>query len=257
MLLRGIYTAASAMLVDQARMDVTSNNLANVNTAGFKQDQVVVESFRQMWLHALEGDGTPVQRQTHRPVGALGTGAEVVRSYTRFTPGALQHTGNSLDVAIVGDGFFTVDTPQGVRYTRNGRFTANEEGLLVTSSGDPVLGVNGPITIAGNTVDIDSDGQVFVNNQLVDRLRIVTFANNAGLIKHAGQYFEALEAAGLAQEATGVTVSQGDWEQSNVNVISEMVNMINATRSYEASQRAIQAQDEALGKVVNEVGRLA
>ena len=73
----------------------------------------------------------------------------------------------------------------------------------MTSSGDPVLGVNGPITIAGNTVDIDSDGQVFVNNQLVDRLRIVTFANNAGLIKHAGQYFEALEAAGLAQEATG------------------------------------------------------
>ncbi len=244
------------MLVEQAKLDVTSNNLANVNTAGFKQDRVVTESFSGLLLHALDG-ASPMGVRRNRLVGELGTGANEVRSFSDLAPGALRHTGNALDVALLGEGFFAVDTPQGQRYTRNGSFTVNEEAILVNGSGHPVLGVNGPISIRGTQVDIDTDGTVFVDNEPAGQLQIVSFANSDGLVKESGQYFRALEAAGQPTVAAGVTVSQGDLEQSNVNTISAMVNMINATRSYEVSQKAIQAQDETLGKAVNEVGRMA
>lgn len=240
------------MLVEQARLNVISNNLANVNTAGYKEDRVVTESFRGLLLKVVD-TRSPIRRS--RPVGELGSGAEVVRSYSRFSSGALRHTGNPFDVALVGDGFFTIQTDEGERYTRNGSFHLDQNSVLVTDSGYPVLGLNGPIVIRGNRMDIDSQGRVIVDGRVVDRLYIVDFEDTTGLVKEAGQYFRAADGALEPVLAEQVTVSQGDLEQSNVNVVKEMVNMINAARSYEVSQKVIQAQDEMLGKAVNEVGQ--
>lgn len=252
-MLRGIYTACSAMLVEQTRLDIIANNLANVNTTGFKKEDVAVQSFHSVLIEAQGVRPGSLRRQ---PIGMLGMGADEVTSYTSFVEGPLRHTGNSLDVAIVGNGFFVVQTPEGERYTRSGSFSLDTNSQLVTSAGHPVLGENGPIILQGNRIDIDAQGGIYVDGRLVDRLRIVDFAAREGLRRENFQYFRATESSGEAAPADGYVVSQEHLEQSNVEIVREMVNMINASRSYEMNQRMILSQDDALAKAVNDVGQV-
>ncbi|KPA13476.1 FlgF flagellar basal body rod protein [Candidatus Magnetomorum sp. HK-1] len=238
----GLSMAVRSSLSQDARYDMIANNLANVETPGFKGDMM---SFDE-------------------------TLDEVVT--TDFTEGQNRHTGNPLDVAV-GDGlFFSVDTPTGTRFTRNGSFSLNADGLLITSNGHPVLGQNGPITITGNDIVINEAGEVLVDGQNVDTLKIVNFAGNnisdGWIFGEAGSTLESLkkegssyfrfegEAANLPQ-ADNVKVSQKTLEQSNISTMSQMIKLIDTQRSFESYHKIIHTFMETDAKAVSDVGRLA
>jgi flagellar basal-body rod protein FlgG len=240
------------MLVGLHQMDVTANNLANASTPGYRKSDTIQRAFPTLLIQRLERVGSQgkVQRAN---VGELGIGVTLDGTYTNFTPGALRQTDNPLDVALLEpEVFFTVATGEGLRYTRNGSFQLTAGGQLVDRSGNPVLGTQGPIYIRGTNVVIDHDGYVHVDGMLVDRLLITAFTEPQMLQREAGQYFAALPEAG-AYVPEEFTALQGQLEQSNVNIVTELVKMINVQRAYEANQRAVRAADDTLGKLVNEL----
>lgn len=247
-MIRGIYTGASGMLAESMRTDVISNNLANVNTAGFKKDVAVTKDFASMLITRInDGANAPV-------IGSLGVGVMVDEIATNHSTGMMKNTGNDFDVAIEGKGFFTVETPQGVRYTRNGTFAKNIQGELITQDGYRVLGQNGPIRIQGSKMVVGNDGGISVDNQLVGKLQLVEFDNEKQLTKEGSSLF-ALPPGQKVKPGTG-GVRQGFLEMSNVNVISEMVNLISNYRTYEINGKVVQSHDQLIDKAVNEVGRL-
>ena len=254
-MLRGLYTSASGMLAESYRTDQLANDLANVNTNGYKRDQAVFRTFPQLLLSRIEEQPTlslphgdiPVPMNRPQLIGQLGPGVQLEGIFTNTQPGPLAQTGNALDFAISGDGYFVIQTPQGQRLTRDGAFQINEEGSLVTYDGYSVLGTAGPIQIPGQVV-IQEDGTVLSDNQVVDRLLIVGATD---LTKQGNNLF-----TGTIAPPGEYRVCQGFIEKSNVNSIRSMVELIEATRAYEANQKAIWAQDETLGKAIAEVGRV-
>ncbi len=227
------------------RMDVSSNNLANVDTAGFQRQTAHMYSLPE----------TPVRRVYQgqsQLLGVLGTGAFVDGSRSSFSPGTLRTTNNPLDVALVGPGFFAITTAEGTRYTRDGRFTVNPSGLLATLDGNLVRGEQGSIYVGEGQVLLNERGEITVDGEPVDKLLIVEFNDRDGLVRHGSNLYEALPEAG-APFRYQATVAPGTLEMANVNVVREMVNLINIQRSYEANQKVVQAFDESLGKIINEV----
>lgn len=246
-MIRGLYTGASGMLAEAMRTDVISNNLANVNTAGFKKDVAVTKDFASMLITRIN-DGADA------PIGGVGVGTMVDEVATIHSAGAMRNTGNDFDMAMEGKGFFTVETPQGVRYTRNGTFAKNIQGELITQDGYRVLGQNGPIRIQGTKMVVSDDGSIDIDNQLVGKLQLVEFDNEKQLTKEGSSLFAA-PAGQRGKPGTG-GVRQGFLEMSNVNVINEMVNLITNYRAYEINGKVVQAHDQLIGKAVNEVGKL-
>ncbi|MDF2635309.1 MAG: flagellar basal-body rod protein FlgF [Pelosinus sp.] len=247
-MIRGIYSAASGMLAEAERTDVISNNLANANTAGFKKDVTVTKDFANILIARVnDGNEVPI-------IGSMGTGVMVDEVATNYTGGTVKTTGNDFDLAIEGQGFFTVETPQGIRYTRNGTLAKSTQGELVTSDGYRVLGENGPIIINGSKMTVSGDGRVIVDNVEVGRLRMRDFADTKQLKKEGSSLVSATDDQ-QGQPATG-SVRQGSLEMSNVNVIGEMVNLITNYRAYEINGKVVQSHDTLLGKAVNEVGKL-
>lgn len=243
------------MLIGLHQMDVVANNLANASTAGFRSADTLQRAFPTLLIERVEKIGQSTRQMTTHTatLGELGIGATIDGTYTNFAVGALRHTDNPLDVALLEpDVFFTIAAAEGQRYTRNGTFQLSINGELVNSSGHQVLGARGPIRIDGTQVIIDQDGFVYVDDVLVDRLLITAFAAPELLAREAGQYFAALPGAG-AYIPNQFTVLQGQLEQSNVNVVRELVKMINVQRAYEANQKAVKAADDTLGKLVNEL----
>lgn len=252
-MLRGLYTSASGMLVESMRADLVANNLANVDTVGFKRQVAAVAAFPEMLLQRVEAG-----RST--PIGRLGTGAAIDAEVPDFTPGPLQQTGRSLDVALVGGGFFAVETGDGeFALTRDGRFHISADGWLVDIAGRRVLGEDGPLQLGEGVSETDivisDDGTVHVAGEPVGRIARYTVANPLALERLGGGLWRFNEASG-EPEPTDAPVRSGMLERSNVNVVLEMVQMIEVTRAYEASQRVIQAYDEILQKTVNELGAL-
>lgn len=244
-ILRGLYTAASGMLVEMMRMDVASNNLANVDTAGFQRQTAHVYALPEK----------PVFRDYPSPqrrLGVLGTGAFAQGSTTSFAPGALKTTGNPLDLALVGHGFFTVQTPEGARYTRDGRFTVNSSGLLATVDGHLVQGEQGLVYVGQGKLFFGEQGEIIVDGKITDKLLIVEFNDREGLLRRGSNLYEALPQAGQPFRYRAA-LAPGTLEMANVNVVREMVNMISIQRAYEANQKVVQAFDETLGKIVNEI----
>ncbi|MBL7179789.1 MAG: flagellar basal-body rod protein FlgF [Pseudomonadota bacterium] len=227
-MISGIYELIDGCLVQQLRFETISNNLANLNTNGFRKDAI---SFNQ----ALSMN---------------------YYSETDFTPGPVRHTGNELDVALEGKGFFKIQTPKGIRYTRDGAFSINAEGVLVTHTGDAVLGQNGPITINGGKVTIQTDGQVLANGQPVDQLRIVDFEKPQLLAKEGGSYYAHQGKESEIVTAEEANIKQSYIEGSNVNPTEEMIKMLEAFRSFESAQKAIQSIDEMTSRMVNDQGLL-
>ncbi|NLJ79626.1 MAG: flagellar hook-basal body protein [Firmicutes bacterium] len=244
-ILRGLYTAASGMLVEATRMDVASNNLANVDTAGFQRQTAHVYSFPERVVFREHQGGKEA-------IGRLGTGAVVDGDRSSFAPGAIKNTYNPFDAALVGFGFFVVETPEGTRYTRDGRFTTNSSGLLTTLDGNLVRGEKGAIYVGDGEMLLNETGEVSVNGKIADKLLIVEFDDRQGLLRRGANLYEALPEAGDPFRYRAV-IAPGAIEMANVNVVREMVNLINIQRSYEANQKVIQAFDETLGKVVNEI----
>jgi len=223
-----IYTLMDASLMQRNRFNTISNNLANINTNAFKKDSV---SFNQ----TLSMENI---------------------SSTDFSPGPLQYTGNRLDVALGSQGFYQIQTPRGIEYTRDGAFSLNKDRLLVTKNGDSVLGKNGPIKIAEGNVSIGSDGTVTVGNQTVDTLSVVNFKNTR-LLKKVGESYYRYQGDGQGVfTPENISIQQGYTERSNVNPTEEMIKMIEIMRVFEATQKAIQSIDEVTSKMVNDVGVL-
>lgn len=222
-MLHGIYNVIDASLAQKIRFDCIANNLANVNTNGHKKDFI---SFDQ-------------------------TLTQKYKSQVDFSNGAIRHTGNDLDLAIEKDGFFKVDTVKGPQYTRNGGFSLNAEGVLTTRSGEPVMGESGPIEISGGRITIDRQGQVMVDERIIDRVIIVNFDDLSKLVKSGKCNFSHPDGAEAERTVAQPVLHQGYVEQSNVNPTTEMIKMIETYRTYESNQKAIQTLDEMTRKLVN------
>jgi len=226
-MIRGLYVAAEGMAARQKAQDVLAMNLANVNTTGFKADRPVFETALQRTLYRVEGTGAT-------PIGTLSAGALLTTTYTDLQPGPLMRTGNPLDVAIEGEGYFAVQTPAGIRYTRNGAFSLNAEGILITREGFPVLGTQGVIRLPRSaTLEIGEDGSLRIDGKVVDRLQIV----QGTMRKDTNGWL-----VGNATPVATPRLITGMLEGANVNIVREMVEMIEYLRAYETHQRAIQAR---------------
>jgi flagellar basal-body rod protein FlgF len=262
---KGIYTAVSGAIAQSAKMDTIANNLANVNTPGFKRDSQIFKEY----LSAYEKEPTTITvprvpasiESFYDMQGGDKSYVDLAGTATDFTQGGLKQTGNSLDLALEGDGFFEVLTPEGVRFTRAGSFTVDNQGRVTTKQGFPVLkeGVPGTdptsrfIQTTGGQVSVGDDGQLFENGTQVGKLSIVNVSNKEALQK-IGSSFYGLRTNIPAETTNGnAKVIQGFVESSNVNIVSEMSDMISATRTFESTQKAIQAYDEMQKKLVNEV----
>jgi flagellar basal-body rod protein FlgF len=261
---RGLYSAASAMMMDLIRMDTVANNLANVNTTGYKRQQTLHHDFKAGLIERMKtaapyvsqnGNGSETLETFEGGVtalGELGTGTVVSGTYVGFEAGSLEVTSNPLHVALQGTGFFVVETPNGPMYTRNGSFTRNSEGELVTVEGFRVMGENGPILLPETPVSITEKGDVYAGQQYINSLQITDFAEPSSLIRRGSSFFAAPnDALEIAPEAV---VLQGNLEHSNVDTAREMVQMITAMRSYQLSQKALQTEDEMTGRL-NDLGR--
>jgi flagellar basal-body rod protein FlgF len=240
---RGLFVAASGMLADQVRQDVIANNLANANTAGFKGDRAVASAFASMLLQEV-GSGARI--------GQLGLGVRVDGVNVDYSQGGMRATGNQLDLAIAGEGWFAVRGPGGAQYTRNGAFSLDAQRQLVTADGRQVLGADGaPVRIPeGRELGIDASGAVIVDGKRVGALRIAVL-DQKSLQKQGDDAVTGTPAQGAAGR-----VAQGYLEAANVNSVREMVGLIATMRSFEASQKAVHGIDETLGRAVNDVGRM-
>ncbi len=242
-MLRSLYIAGTGMLVQRKKMDVITNNITNAETAGYKKDTLLARSF---------GDLLITRMNDNQYIGPLNTGVHTDEVITDFTQGNMEQTEMLTDLALQGQGYFTVSTPRGERYTRDGSFAVSSNGYLMTSEGFPVLGNNGPVYVGNGEFGIDEKGNVSVNGKTTDRLRIVSFANPAALRKEGGGLYAG---AGAVRDDT-TTVKQGFIESSNVDIAEEMIKMIEVSRSYDTNQRMVKMIDESLGKAVNDVGRV-
>ena len=282
-MIRGWFTAVSGMRAQQWRLDTVGNNLANVNTDGFKRGQAVFKAFPQMLMRRMNDDGVylhPFGSADMAPViGRLGTGVEFNELYVSLEQGPLRETHSDFDIALDGPGFFAISTPWGERYTRNGSFFLGMEGYLMTKSGFQVLGENGPIRVQANNFQIDREGRVWVNAEygddpntmiarernewndtvLLDTLRIVNFDVPRYLRQQGTSLFFATEISGpphIMETGERPSVWQGFIEAANVEPVREMIQMIEINRAYEANSRVIQTHDSMLGTLINQVGRI-
>ncbi len=189
-------------------------------------------------------------------IGTTSGGVRFDKIAIDYTPGVLMETGNKLDLALEGDGFFKVQTPNGISYTRDGSFLLNANRELVTNEGYAVLGQNGPIVLSGNSFEIGTDGDIIVEGQVENRLDIVRIDNKEYLRKQGNNLYKTVGNVEAEEALFDGQVLSGYLETSNVNTIKEMVNMISAYRSYESNQKVIKSQDELLDKIVNELGRV-
>lgn len=257
-MIRGLYTASAGMQVEQVRQEVIANNLANLNTSGFRRDLAVLEARDNMGIRRT-GDplrADPMAGSRRTAIGDLGTGVLVDRIVKRFEQGVLKQTDEPLDMAIDGDGYFTVAAPNGEKlYTRGGDFTRDAAGRIATKDGRLLLGANGPITLPPSaTFNVTKDGIVAVNGRPVDRLALARFDAPDQDLEKVGDTAFRYRGAGNPPVSNAL-VAQGMLEGPNVNAVQEMVEMIAALRHYEANQKVLMSQDETLSKAVNDVAR--
>ncbi len=261
-MIRGWYIGASGMTAQQNRLDAISNNLANVDTTGYKRDIPVSKEFSELLIRRTRADGVyenPFGSSDAAPiVGTIGLGVETNELYTSFEQGSFKNTDVRTDLAMGGQGFFAVQTPMGERYTRNGNFLLGKEGILLTKDGYPVLGENGAIHVEDDRFIVNEDGMIYnrEDNGVVDRIKIVRFDNERYLKKQGNSLWASNEISGPAHIAEGDErgrVLQGYVETSNVNVVNEMVQMIEVNRAYEANQKSVQTEDSFMDTLWNKV----
>lgn len=258
-MIKSLYTAATGMKGQQTYVDAISNNLANVNTTGFKRSE---PTFQDLLYVTMKAPGLDQSSGTSNPTGIqVGSGSKIASTTINFTPGVLEGTNRNLDVAITGPGFFRVNMPDGsVAYTRDGHFQIDSESRLTTNSG---LVIQPEITIPPDTVSIGiaEDGQVTVTQASapdvanpLGRLELTRFVNPSGLNQIGGNLYLATQAAGTSVSdrpgAQGMgTLQQNFLERSNVEVVSELVRLIVAQRAYEVNSRTIRSSDQMLQQV--------
>lgn len=259
-MMRALNTAGTGMVAQQYNLDVIANNLANVNTAAFKAQRA---EFQDLMYQTFRSSGAPAGGDYRLPQSVqVGLGARFAASATNFARGPLQPTGNALDVAINGDGFFAVERPDGtIAYTRDGTFKRDANGLLTTNDGFP-LQPNITIPVGASAISIAGDGTVSAtlpgNDEPTElgRITLTIFSNPSGLTRIGQNLYLAGGASGEAQVVNpgegGAGILQSEFvEGSNVQVVEEMVRMILAQRAYEINSKAIQTSDDMLGILAN------
>ena len=250
-MIRGVDIAAQGMIAESWRVAIYTNNLANISTGGFKRDELAIGSSFSVELKRVDDKNTP-----YRPaIGNFNDSNFDYKFVTDNQRGSIVETGNPLDLAITGSGFFTIQGQNTLLYTRNGNFTTNTKGELITGEGFNVLGEKGNIVIPGNKkVYIDEDGRVVSDGKIIDRILIKDFTNPEKLSKLGSGYL--VPGQGMTPEASSAVIKQGHIEGSNVNTIREMVNIMESQKNYQANERAIKAQMETLTQAVTSVGRV-
>ncbi|SHG85113.1 flagellar hook-basal body protein [Ornithinibacillus halophilus] len=266
-MLRGFYSAASGMMAQQRHQEALANNIANVNTPGYKADQATLRAFPEMLLQQMGTKNVPTQNNikfpVSNPIGSINTGVYVHEMVPNFGQGDLRETNISTDLALVngnfpdeeGNVFFTVQNEGGeVRYTRNGNFTVDGNGYLTTSQGYYVLDASGnQIQTDGLEFAVTPNGQLQVNGQAI-QLGISYTANANDMEKEGNDLYNGN--AGPVPAGVNFTVQQGFLEGSNVDSMRSMTEMMESYRMFEMNQRVLRAYDESLDKAVNQVGRL-
>ena len=252
-MIRALYSSAAGMQSQQTNLDIIANNLANVNTTGFKKDKA---EFQDLLYETARMPGAEQGGGAQVPTGVqIGHGSRLVATSKIFTTGELSHTGERLDMAIQGDGFFEVQMPDGTRaYTRDGALKTASDGRVTTSDGLPLQGGWQPIPAGTTSISISSGGEVTTTGASGSqnfRVQLVRFANPAGLQSVGGNLFRETPASGTSEignpgENGFGDLQQGYLEMSNVKVVEEMVNMIVAQRAYEVNSKAVQSSDEMM-----------
>ncbi len=242
-----IYMQMQAMQVLSKSQDVTADNLANINTPGFKGNKL----FYRMMTENL--NGTEIKRA-------------VPMSQVNLDQGILEPTGNELDIALNGEGFFKVQDGEQEYLTRDGRFSLNSDGFLVNSNGARVLGDSGPIQLSdmfqknnenggANTLEVSKDGTILINGNQMDKLAIVNVEDPGMLIRQGSSYFTIKDEIELSDEGIGM-VMQGYYEKGNVKPLAEMVDMMRTMQTFESQQKALKTTDDMLSQVTSRLGRL-
>ena len=261
-MLKGLYTAYTGMVNQQKRLDTMTNNLANVNTVGYKKEGATSQAFSDVLAYRIKDVTTPGYSDR---IGSMNLGVKVGENYTDWTQGSFRQTENTYDLALSGNGFFNIEFTDKngntmTMYTRDGGFTVNKDGYLVNDNGDYVLGTTEGGAQERIRLDptketsVDELGGMYQDNTLVATLMITDFEDYNYLSKYGENYYQAIEGAELTE--SDAQVYSGDLEQSNVETVQEMVNMISIQRNYEANQKVITTYDKSLDITVNQIGKV-
>lgn len=257
-MVRGLYTGWTGMENEQKRLDIISNNLANSATVGYKKEGVTNQSFDDVLTLKIRDES---ENFTDKRIGKMSLGVKLGEVYTDYTQGSLRETGGTFDLAIEGSGFFKMevldkDGNAKERYTRSGQFLMDKEGYIVDVNGNHLMSEGGNLQVPtdASRIIIDLQGNVFADGVQVDKLAVTDFEDYDHLKKFGETMYEAVD--GSREKDTAAGIRQGYTEQSNVNVVSEMVNMIAITRAYEANQKVIQSIDSTLELAANSVGKI-
>ena len=258
-MVRQLYTAWTGMRNEQYRLDVIANNLANSATVGYKKEGVTSQSFDKQLMVKIRDASVDWRKEQ---IGRMSFGVKIGEVYTDYKQGPLRESGNTFDFAIDGDGFFAIEYTNAngqtsTQYTRAGQFTLTKEGYVVDVDGNQLLAEGGPLQIPTDAADVyvDVGGNVYADGELVDTIILTDFEDYDYLKKFGETRCFPVQGA-REKEAEGF-IRQGFTEQSNVNVVSEMVNMIAITRAFEANQKVIQTVDSTLEKAANTLGSVS
>lgn len=258
-MVKGLYTAYTGLINEQNRMDIMTNNLANASTVGFKKEGSTSQSFDDVLTVKIKDSS--VGMRNAQKLGVRNPGVKIGENYTDYSQGSFRITGNTYDIALSGEGFFAVEFTNkagetSTMYTRAGQFTLNKDGYLVTQEGDYVLDIQNKRIKLDTLADsaIGSDGTISQNQKPVAQIQVVDFADYDYLEKYGETYFTPIEGAEMIE--ADATFNSGYLEMSNVQIVSEMVNMISITRAYESNQKIVQTYDDTLKVAVTELGRL-
>ena len=258
-MVKGLYTAYTGLINEQNRMDILTNNLANASTVGFKKEGSTSQSFDDVLTVKIKDSSIGVNNAQR--IGVRNPGVKIGENYTDYSQGSFKSTGNTYDLALSGEGFFTIEFTNkagetSTMYTRAGQFTLNKDGYLVTEEGDYVLDTQNKRikldTLAESA--IDSDGTIYQNEKAVAKIQVVDFADYNYLEKYGETYYEAIEGAEIID--SDAAINSGYLEMSNVQIVSEMVELINITRAYESNQKIVQTYDDTLQIAVGQLGKL-
>ncbi len=258
-MLKGLYTAYTGMINEQHRMDTMTNNLANANTVGYKKEGATSQSFDRILAVKIKDESVGLQNV--KRLGYNNPGVKIGENYTDFTPGSFRVTDNTYDLAIAGEGFFAIEFTNkagetSTMYTRAGQFTLNREGYLVTEDGDYVLDTLNRRIQLDTLLDskIWNDGTISQNGVNIATIQLADFEDYNYLEKYGETYYRPVE--GATRINSDAEIKSGYLEMANVQIVSEMVNLISLTRAYESNQKIIQTYDSSLEIAVTQIGRI-
>ena len=258
-MVKGLYTAWTGMVNEQHRMDIMTNNLANVTTVGYKKEGTTSQSFDDVLAVKVKDESVGLSNVQR--IGVNNPGVKIGENYTDYSQGSFRVTGNTYDLALSGEGFFAIEFTNkagetSTKYTRAGQFTLNREGYLVTQDGDYLLDTaNRRIQLDTlQDASISKNGTITQNGRTVARIQVADFEDYDYLEKYGETYYQPIEGASIT--TADATVNSGYLEMANVQTVSEMVNLITITRAYETNQKMIQTIDNTLEIAVNQLGKL-